>query len=132
MLRVAIGSNAQKISIDGTTAITEGGVTETYPGSLLAQRSNIGSREKSEFTMIPELGLTLGLRVTERLHATVGYSMLYFPNVVRAAEQIDTDVNPNLIPPEADPFTGSLRPRPLFAETDYWAHGLSIGGELRF
>jgi hypothetical protein len=132
LLRVAVGSNTQRVRIDGRTAITEGGVTETYGGNLLAQRSNIGSREKSEFTMIPELGLTLGLRVTERLHATVGYSLLYFPNVVRAAEQIDRDVNPNLIPPEADPFSGSLRPRPLFAETDYWAHGLSVGGELRF
>lgn len=132
LLRVAIGSNTQKVSIAGTTAITEGGVTETYSGDLLAQRSNIGTREESELTMIPELGLTLGLRITDRLHATVGYSILYFPNVVRAAEQIDTDVNPNLIPPESDPFTGSLRPRPLFAETDYWAHGLSVGGELRF
>lgn len=132
LLRVAIGNNTQRVRINGTTAITEAGVTETYTGNLLAQRSNIGTREEDELTMIPELGLTLGLRITDRLHATVGYTILYFPNVVRASEQIDTDLNPNLIPPEADPFTGSLRPRPLFDETDYWAHGLSVGGEMRF
>lgn len=132
MLRVAIGNNNQSVRVQGTTAITEAGVTETYSGNLLAQRTNIGSREEDAFTMIPELGLTLGLRITDCLHATVGYSILYFPNVVRAAEQIDTDVNPNLIPPEVLPFSGSLRPQPLFDETDYWAHGLSLGGELRF
>lgn len=132
MLRVALGNNTQNVRVRGTTAITESGITETYTGNLLAQRTNIGDREEDEFTMIPELGLTLGFRLTERLHATVGYSVLYFPNVVRAAEQIDTDVNPNLIPPEADPFTGSLRPRPLFETNNYWAHGLSAGGEFRF
>lgn len=132
MLRVAIGNNTQNVRVRGTTAITEAGVTETYSGNLLAQRTNLGSREDDAFTMIPELGLTLGLRITDCLHATVGYSLLYFPDVVRAAEQIDRDVNPNLIPPEAVPFSGSLRPRPLFETTNYWAHGLSLGGELRF
>ncbi|WP_164103492.1 BBP7 family outer membrane beta-barrel protein [Candidatus Laterigemmans baculatus] len=132
MLRVAIGNNTQNVRVQGTTVITEGGVPETYEGNLLAQRTNIGSRERSELTMIPEVGVTLGLRITERLHATVGYSILYFPNVVRAGEQIDRDVNPNLIPPEVVPFSGALRPEPLFDETDYWAHGLNLGGEFRF
>lgn len=132
MLRVALGNNTQNVRVRGSTAITEGGVTETHEGNLLAQRTNIGSRENSELTMIPEVGLTLGLRITDRLHATVGYSILYFPNVVRASEQIDRDLNPNLIPPEVVPFSGSLRPEPLFDETDYWAHGLSLGGEFRF
>ena len=40
--------------------------------------------------------------------ALAGYSLIYFGNVVRAGDQIDLDVNPNLLPPEANPFTGPL------------------------
>ncbi|MFG0262805.1 MAG: BBP7 family outer membrane beta-barrel protein, partial [Novipirellula sp. JB048] len=94
--------------------------------------SNIGSYRKKEFTMIPELGVTLGFRVTSWFHGTLGYSLLYFPNVVRAADQIDVHVNPNLIPEPSSPVAGSLRPRFGWVESDYWAHGLSFGGQVQF
>ena len=132
MMRVAVGNNRQTVNINGTTDITELGVTDTFPGGLLAQRSNIGNYQRDEFTMVPEVGLTLGIRVTDRLHATVGYTVLYFPNVVRAGEQSDLDVNPNLIPEEVVPFAGALRPRFRYMQSDYWAHGLNLGAELRF
>ncbi len=82
--------------------------------------------------MIPEIGLTLGIRVTDWLDATIGYTALYYPNVVRPGDQIDTDVNRNLLPPEVNPFTGALRPQFHFVESDYLAHGLTLGAELRF
>ncbi len=132
MLRIAVGSNSQEVNITGNTAITELGITEQFSGGLLAQSSNINAYRRDEFTMIPEVGVTLGVRLTSCLHATVGYSLLYFPNVVRAGDQIDTSVNPNLIPEPSNPVTGSLRPRFEFVETDYWAQGVNFGGELRF
>lgn len=132
LIRVAIGNNAQRVRIAGNTTLIEGETRETFPGGLLAQNSNIGTYRRDEFTMIPEIGLTLGIRVTDWLHATVGYSLLYFPNVVRAGDQIDTDVNPNQFPPPLDPLVGSARPRFSFVETSYWAHGLHLGGEIRF
>ena len=132
LLRIAVGSNSQRVRISGSTTLTEPSSSTTYPGGLLAQNSNIGSYRRDEFTMIPELGMTLGIRVTDWLHATVGYSLLYFPNVVRAGDQIDQDVNPNQFPPPLNPLPGSLRPRFSFVETDYWAHGLNVGGEIRF
>jgi hypothetical protein len=132
MLRVAIGQNQQTVRINGTNTITEAGLTDTLQGGLLAQRTNIGKHRQEEFTMIPEVGVRLGMRLTKALSASVGYSVIYFPNVVRAGDQIDTDLNPNLVPPEAVPFSGALRPRFRFNETDYWAHGLSVGGELAF
>jgi hypothetical protein len=132
MVRVAIGGNKQTVNISGNTSLTEAGFTDTFNSGLLAQRTNSGGWERDEFVMVPELGAKLGFRLTKRLHATVGYTALYFPNVVRAGEQIDTDVNPNLVAPEVDPLTGALRPRFRFVQTDYWAHGLTLGGELRF
>lgn len=132
LLRVAIGSNQQRVSIAGSTSDTDAGVTTEYSGGLFAQRTNIGTWERDQFTMIPEVGLTLGVRLTDCLHATVGYSLIYFPNVVRAGDQIDRDLNPNLFPPEASPFSGAGRPQFTFVEDNYWAQGLSVGGELRF
>lgn len=132
MLRVAVGNNSQRVNISGNTSITELGVTDRFTGGLLAQTSNIGSYRQNEFTMIPEIGLKLGFRVTSCFHATVGYSMLYFPNVVRAGDQIDSNVNPNLIPEPNNPITGSQRPRFSLVETDFWAQGISVGGELSF
>ncbi|WP_146532597.1 BBP7 family outer membrane beta-barrel protein [Rubripirellula reticaptiva] len=133
LLRVAVGNNSQSIDIRGNTAITENGVTENYAGGLYAQRTNIGKFERDEFTMIPEVGFTLGIRVTDWLDATAGYTMVYFPNVVRAGDQIDTDVNSNLLPPEGTPaVTDGLRPLFTPVENQYWAHGLNLGAELRF
>ncbi|KAA5540495.1 BBP7 family outer membrane beta-barrel protein [Roseiconus nitratireducens] len=131
-IRVALGNNEQTLRTDGSTSYTESGVTDVLPGGLLVQRTNSGTFRKDEFVMIPELGLRLGLRLTTRLHASIGYTVLYFPNVIRASEQIDTDVNPGLIPDELDPLEGALRPRTLWVQSDYLAHGLTIGGEFRF
>ncbi len=131
LIRVAVGNNTQSINILGSTVITESGVTENLNAGLLAQRTNIGTFERKQFTMIPELGLTLGIRVRDWLHATVGYSVLYYPSVVRAGDQIDTDVNSTLLGPNT-PFSGAPRPRFRFVESDYWAHGINLGVEFRF
>lgn len=133
MLRVAVGNNTQSVDIAGGTSITENEETQTFAGGILAQQSNIGSFQRDQFTMVPELGLTLGIRLTDWLDATVGYSVLYFPSVVRAGDQISTDLDSNQFPPPADPaVSDNLRPRFDFIETDYWAHGLNLGAELRF
>ncbi len=132
MIRVAIGHNEQSVNISGSTTITENGTTERFQGGLLTQTSNIGNYQRDQFTMIPELGFTLGIHVTDWLDATIGYTALYFPNVVRSGGQISTDLNSNLFPEPTNPITGPLRPRFHYRTTDYLAHGLSLGAELRF
>ncbi len=129
---MALGTNAQTVTIAGSTVLTEAGVPETYPGGLLTQRSNIGSYERNEFLLSPELGATLGFHVTPRFSLNVGYSFVYISNVVRAGDQIDRDVNPGLIPIEVNPLTGPLRPQFLFRQSDFFAHGVTAGADLRF
>ncbi|MEM9586975.1 MAG: BBP7 family outer membrane beta-barrel protein [Planctomycetota bacterium] len=131
-LRVAVGNMNQQVSIEGNSIVNDGTTTTGYTGALLAQRTNIGNYERDEFTMIPEIGLQAGIRLTDWLHANVGYTLLYLPNVVRAGHQIDTDVNPGLFPPETDPLTGALRPRFSFRQDDFLAHGLSVGAQVQF
>jgi hypothetical protein len=130
--RVAVGTNAQKVTIAGQTQLVENGVPGTFPGGLLAQRTNIGTYERNELAVIPELGVTFGMHITSRMSIQAGYTFVYFSNVVRAGDQIDTDVNPGLIPVEADPLSGPLRPRFIFRQNDFFAHGLSAGADFRF
>ncbi len=130
--KIAVGTNAQRVRIAGNTRLVEAGVPETFAGGLYAQRSNIGTYERDRLAVVPELGATLGFHVTPRFSLTGGYSFVYFSNVVRAGDQIDTDINPGLIPVEQDPLTGPLRPRFVFRQTDFYAHGVTVGGDFRF
>lgn len=130
--KIAVGNNAQRVRIAGTTRLVEAGVADTFEGGLLAQRSNIGMYERDRLSVVPELGATLGFHVTPRFSLTAGYTFVYFSNVVRAGDQIDTDINPGLIPVEVNPLTGPLRPRFEFRQSDFYAHGVTVGGDFRF
>ncbi|MEM6468532.1 MAG: BBP7 family outer membrane beta-barrel protein [Planctomycetota bacterium] len=130
--RIALGQNEQSLRIGGTTSIDDNGVVSNFNSGFLAQRTNSGLHKRDEFMLVPELGIRLGIQLTRRLYATIGYSALYLPNVIRGTEQIDTDINPGLFPVEANPLTGGLRPRVLFVQNDYLAHGIHFGGELQF
>ncbi len=129
LCKAALGNNHEVVAIDGGTAILTGTSYTVYPGGLLAQRTNMGSYSNDQFVVVPEVGVTLGYRLTRRLKATMGYSFLYCSHVLRPGDQIDTGVNPNLLPPEAVPFSGPLRPALALESSDYWAQGLSFGLE---
>ncbi|MEM9369205.1 MAG: BBP7 family outer membrane beta-barrel protein [Planctomycetota bacterium] len=132
MLRVAVGVNEQTVNIRGSSTLTELGDSETYPVGLLAVDTNSGHRQRDRFSVVPEVGVTLGAHATSWLTVTGGYHLLYFPAVVRAGDQIETDINPGLLAPPDDPLVGAARPRFEYEETDYWAQGLTLGAQLRF
>ncbi len=131
-VRLAIGGTKQELDIYGQTAVTQAGTTTTSPGGFLAQRTNSGTWDRNRFTLIPQFDVALGYQMTDSWTATVGYSMLYWGNVLRATEQIDTVLNPGLLPPEQVPLTGDLRPEARMLDTDYLAHGITIGLEKRW
>lgn len=133
-LKLAIGNTRQSVTIDGGTRFTAPGalLDQDFAGGLLAQRTNMGTYSRNVFSMLPQVGVTAGYRITPRLAATVGYTLVYWSRVARPGDQIDLYLNPDLLPPEADPFTGPLRPQFAFADTDYWAHGFSAGLDYRW
>lgn len=131
--KVAAGNNKQTVQIDGYSDIVEAGFLERFPGGVLAQRTNIGEYKRNELAVLPQLTFNLGARVTRYVTLRAGYSLFYLSNVVRAGDQIDTDLNPNLFPPEQMPLVDSvLRPEFEFRETDFWAHGANFGADIRF
>ncbi len=132
LMRLGIGNTRQLVTIGGSTQTTQNGQTTTATGGLLAQRTNIGTLTRNQFGIAPELGATLGYQLTHRMRLTAGYSFIYWSNVVRPGDQIDTTVNPNLLPPENPTQNAFLNPRFAFRETDYWIQGLSLGGDYRW
>jgi len=132
IMRIGLGNIRQEVTVDGSTATTVNGTTTTANGGLYAQRTNSGVFTRTKFAVAPELGATVGYQATQRWRLTAGYTFLYMSSVVRPGDQIDPDVNPNLLPPETVPFTGALRPRFAFRETDYWIQGVNLGAEYRW
>lgn len=127
LAKLAIGNTRQQVDIRGSTR-TNGGAAQT--GGLLAQTSNIGSYERDEFTILPELGATGGYYLTPNFKLKAGYTMIFWSNVVRPGDQIDLDINPNFLPPPAVPFAGANRPDFQFVDSDYYVHGINLGAEL--
>ena len=123
--KVALGANFNSASINGTTTVTAGGVATTSPGGLLALSSNIGNFSQTRFAAVPEISLKAGYQVAPQWQIVAGYDVLYWTGVQRAGGLIDTNINPNLIPP-ATPG-GPQRPMPVFNTSSLVAQGFSVG-----
>ncbi len=132
LTKVALGNTNQRVNIRGQTTISNNGASFTEEGGLLALRSNIGSYQRDVFSVIPEIGVTLGYKITPRLRATAGYTLLYWATVARPGDHIDLDVNPNLLPPVVEPVVGPERPRFRWDDVGLLAHGLNLGLDYRF
>jgi hypothetical protein len=119
------------VVIDGSTLVeTPGGGAATSLGGLLAQGTNIGNFEEDTFSAMPELGLRVNYEISDRWRATVGYSLIYWSQVARAGEQIDSMLNLSQLPP--GPLTGAPLPAFRFVTNDFWAQGLDVGVELHY
>jgi hypothetical protein len=119
-LKLALGGTHSNIDITGSTTTSTG----TTPGGLLAQASNMGPHEADQFSVIPELGFTVGYDLTCNLRAMVGYTIIYWSNVTRPGDQIDLDVS---LPPQTNA-------KPAFTQntSDFWAQGINLGLDYRF
>ncbi len=129
---VALGNVRQTTEVAGATAIVPpGGTPAVFSGGLLAQPSNIGRYTHNAFAVLPELGVKLGVQLTEHARVHAGYNFIYLSDVARAGDQIDTRVNPTQLPPRGV-VTGPLSPAFTRNPTDYWLQGFTVGAELRF
>lgn len=130
--KVAFGTTQQTVTNSGGQMFLLNNVPVTGPG-LLVQPSNAGEFSRNQFSVVPEAGLTLGYYVTPNIKLFGGYNFLYWSNVLRAADQIDTTLNVSgrfangqLPPLELQP-TGPQRPVVPFRSTDFWAQGVTVG-----
>ena len=134
-IRLAIGNTRQTATISGTSTISDPSSVpnqQTHDAGFLALDSNSGTYTQNEFAVVPEFGINLGYQLTDHLRFTIGYTGLYWSNVIRPGQHIDLDVNPNQLPPVGTSVSGINRPGFAFDTTDYWIQGINLGGEYRW
>jgi hypothetical protein len=127
----ALGLTQECVNIAGATRFDGG---PAFPAGLLAVSSNSGSHVRNAFAVVPELDVDARFEVTRHIIVSAGYSVLYWSNVARAGQQVDTNVNLNLVPTSTTfglPGVPS-QPQASIRDTYFWAQGVHFGVELRF
>ncbi len=115
--KVALGGTRSDVTIDGTTVIVEPPATVTnLDGGVLAQPSNLGRYTSQDLAVVSEFGMSLQYDIRCDLRASLGYTFLYWSQVVRGLEGIDPVVNPSF----------------QIDDTSFWAQGLNCGLEYQF
>lgn len=134
--KVALGATSVQFDVDGSTTVSELNdaneyvVTQAHSGGLLAQPTNIGRHETSEFATVAELGLTLEYELAPEIRLQFGYTLIYWSQVIRALEHVDTTVNVSQL--QSGVLSGPARPELEFSFDDFWAQGLRGGIEIDF
>jgi hypothetical protein len=118
----ALGSNNAAGAVAGTGGAAVGGNTQIFTND-----SNIGYRETSYFSVIPELNLNLAYQVTERIQVRMGYTFMAWINTQRPGDQID----PTLTPAGAIAGTHTAPVVPNVTST-YIIHGLNFGATWKY
>ncbi len=139
--KLALGATQQVVDIQGNTTqfgpspLTPPGLG-TSTGGFYAQPSNIGHYTGSSFSVMPSFEMNVSYQITAELRGFIGYTFMYWNQVVRPGDQINHSVNltQNAVsdPNGVGTLVGPAQPGPLFNRTDFWAHGLNLGLELRF
>jgi hypothetical protein len=129
LAKMALGNTHSRVIVAGETLAG----TRLLDGGVYALPSNSGTVERDTFSVIPEVGLTLGYDLTCRLKATFGYTIVYWSGVMRPADQIDTTINGDRIPLKPNATgTGAPLPQSQSVTTDFWAQGFNVGLDYRY
>src|SRR5205085_1409984 len=98
--KLGLGGTNQLVHIDGGTLINVPGQgASSFNGGLLTQGSNIGRFSRDVFTVVPEVGVTVGYQFNEHWRTFIGYNFIYWSDVVRSGDQVDRVVNRAQLPP---------------------------------
>jgi hypothetical protein len=119
LARMSLGNMHEEININGSSRIAVPNQTPvTSTGGVLTAGSNIGRQARDEFTAITELGYTLAYRFAPNTQLTVGYTLLYFNDILTAGSAID---------PTVGTAGGNTRPQFTFHHSDFWVQGINLG-----
>ena len=119
MARMSLGGMHEEVTINGTRTIIDPGQNPVVlPGGIFAADSNIGTFDRTEFTAVTEVGVNLGYRVGNCTELTIGYTFLYWHDVQRVGNTIDTSIGT---------AGGTTRPQFEFNDAGFWVQGLSLG-----
>ncbi len=127
--KVALGDSREGIAIGGetTSVVTGEKPFVSQGGTFTNPLSNIGRATQDKFAVVPELQLNLGVRLGDSLRAFVGYDFLYWSDVARPGNQVDTRFDTTFAPGKIP--SAPVNPR---VSSDFWAQGINFGVEVRY
>lgn len=132
-VKLALGVTDQIAELEGFASTRTAGTIVN--SGVIVNPANQGKYFTNTFAVIPELDLNVGYRVWKNTTLRVGYSVLYWSDVVRPGNAVPNSMNPNLNPnlnPNFAPGAAGNQPRMSLSSTDFWAQGLNLGIEFRF
>ena len=127
---VALGTSRAQTELMGSSTTTSGGVSTSSNTGFLVQPTNAGSYTDDAFSTVSEFGVSARHMFRPGLSLTVGYTALFWHDVIRAGDQIDTSINTSQFPPGV--LVGEARPFIQNTKTTFWAHGIRVGLEYFF
>lgn len=116
---IALGGDAQTAKIWGQSIYHTPTSRTVTPTGLYVQRSNTGDFSHCNFDAVGEVALNVGYDFTHWLRGYMGYTFLYWADPVRAASQVQRNVNL-----DSQPVT--------FNGDPFWAQGMNFGLELHW
>lgn len=138
-LKAAAGTMRQSTDVQGslrTNDFTAFGATETFVGGYFAQPSNIGRHTRSQFALVGEAALGLGLRLGDHATLGLGYSLLQADKVLRPGNQVDRRINPtqstSFTEDPAPTPSGPLAPQFTAHNSRLRAQGINLHFAVRF
>src|SRR5262249_46032335 len=127
-MKLAVGAMTQETTIDGgSTAMVASGARLDRPGGLLALSSNIGNYSRVRLAAMQDAALNVSYRLTDNMQLRLGYEFVRASSVLRPGQQIDLGVNPTLLPFNAGPASGPIRPWYRPDGEVFWMHGVNLG-----
>ena len=130
--KIALGFNQQSASAYNQVTIDYSNNIGGIPTAPVPQNTSpLQEFSRSRISAIPEVTLTAGCQVTDHFKVTVGYDLLYWTGVIRAAEQIPVYAA-NGYPFGTPTGAGFPLPGPTGNETHFLGQGLRLGAECRF
>jgi len=85
-LNVSVEATRQELDVRGQTGVTSGGITTVTDGEFYAQSKNSGWWHRIRFSGVPSLECALGFEAKDGRRFSVVYNLMYWTNVLRAAE----------------------------------------------
>ncbi len=124
--KVAMGNVHQTSNVSGqSTEVAPNLTTSTAARGLFAQSSNSGTISRDQFTFLPEAGAKMKYQLG-RAQLGVGYTLLVFPSVAMAGDQIDRNVDIGNI-------GGTMAaPAARLVTNTFFLHGLDLGVTFKF
>ena len=119
--KLAMGVTDQRARIEGSSTLVSAGLTESAVGGILALPTNIGEHNRQVFGVIPELGVNIGVEVTNNLRFRVGYAALMWNGVTRPGTDQDFAS-----------VTGAARPAFHFREEVFFLQSFNFGLEFHY